>query len=66
MNTVKFKSKKFAVRIVNLYKFLCNDNCAAEQASVQTLRKVNVPSAKKIFCLKFTLLSKKQMKHSIG
>ncbi len=25
MNTVKFKSKKFAVRIVNLYKFLCND-----------------------------------------
>lgn len=23
--TVKFKSKKFAVRIVNLYKYLCND-----------------------------------------
>lgn len=24
-NTVKFKSKKFAVRIVNLYKYLCDD-----------------------------------------
>lgn len=24
-NTVKYKSKKFAVRIVNLYKFLCDD-----------------------------------------
>lgn len=24
-NTVKYKSKKFAVRIVNLYKYLCND-----------------------------------------
>ena len=23
--TAKFKSKKFAVRIVNLYKYLCND-----------------------------------------
>ena len=23
--TVKYKSKKFAVRIVNLYKYLCND-----------------------------------------
>ena len=23
--TEKFKSKKFAVRIVNLYKYLCND-----------------------------------------
>lgn len=24
-NTIKFKSKQFAVRIVNLYKYLCND-----------------------------------------
>lgn len=24
-NTVKYKSKKFAVRIVNLYKYLCED-----------------------------------------
>ena len=24
-STAKFKSKKFAVRIVNLYKYLCND-----------------------------------------
>lgn len=24
-NTVKFKSKKFAIRIVKLYKFLCNE-----------------------------------------
>lgn len=24
-NTIKFKSKQFAIRIVNLYKYLCND-----------------------------------------
>lgn len=24
-NTVKLKSKKFAIRIINLYKYLCND-----------------------------------------
>ena len=24
-NTAKYKSKKFAVRIVNLYKYLCNE-----------------------------------------
>lgn len=24
-NTVKYKSKKFAVRIINLYKYLCNE-----------------------------------------
>lgn len=24
-NTIKFKSKQFAVRIVNFYKYLCND-----------------------------------------
>lgn len=24
-NTVKYKSKKFAIRIVNLYKYLCNE-----------------------------------------
>lgn len=24
-NTVKYKSKRFAVRIVNLYKYLCNE-----------------------------------------
>lgn len=24
-NTIKFKSKQFAVRIVNLYKYLCNE-----------------------------------------
>lgn len=43
-NTVKLKSKKFAIRIVNLYKYLCNDKneyvlsnrfCVLERVSVQ-------------------------------
>ena len=48
-NTVKFKSKKFAVIIIRLYQFLCNEK-------KQILQKVNVQSAGKIFFQNYILL----------
>lgn len=73
--TAKYKSKKFAVRIVKLYKYLCNEKVslfyqsnyfAQAQASVQTLPKANVQSLKKTFSLKCISHLKNVPKQSTG
>ena len=60
-NIVMDKSKDFAVRIINLYKQILRSG-----TSIQILLKANVLSVEKILQIKYTLHSKKQLKHFIG
>lgn len=73
--TVQYKSKQFAIRIVRLYQYLCNEkrnlffpsnSFEAAQVSEPISAKANVPSARKNSLQKCILHSKNPTKLYIG
>ena len=73
--TAKHKSKRFAIRIVRLYQYLCQEKkefvmskqlLKSGTSIGANMRRVNVLSAKKIFFQKSILHSKNAAKRSIG
>ncbi len=75
MDKVGEKSKVFAIRIVRLYKYLCderksmfcqNNFSVPERPSAQILRKPNTPSAGTTFWQNYISLSKRLRKPCIS